>query len=62
MKVKFLIFCAVWAAFFSFASPPLWALDNAEENPWEADMVSIPAGMFLFGTDKLDTQGEALAV
>lgn len=62
MKFKHLILFAVFAAFFSPAGSNLEALENSRDNPWEADMVSIPAGIFLFGTDKQDEAGQALSV
>ena len=62
MKPKFLLFCAVFTAFFSSTGLGLMTLENAVGNNWESDMVSISAGLFLFGTDKQDKNGDALAM
>jgi cytochrome c-type biogenesis protein len=42
---------------------PHWATANepARDNPLEGDMVRIPAGPFLFGSDQKDTAAEALS-
>lgn len=34
-----------------------WADDNGPANPLEGDMVFIPAGQFVYGTDQTDTAG-----
>jgi len=34
-----------------------WAHDNGPDNPLEGDMVFIPAGQFVFGTNRADESG-----
>ena len=62
MKFNILVFCLVFTVFFSSRGSNVMALEHAKENHWETDMVLIPAGIFLFGTDKFDKSGAALAM
>lgn len=48
----------VLGIFLACALPLLsWADDNGPDNPLEGNMVFIPAGQFVYGTDQTDTAG-----
>ncbi|MCH8156858.1 MAG: SUMF1/EgtB/PvdO family nonheme iron enzyme [Nitrospinae bacterium] len=59
-KTNFILQASALLAFLIFASGAV--AQEAWENPLEGDMVKIPAGHFLFGTDKKDDAGEALSL
>ncbi|CCQ90493.1 Cytochrome c biogenesis protein transmembrane region (modular protein) [Nitrospina gracilis 3/211] len=49
--------------FLCFTAAPAFAHDGGQpDRPLEGDMVHIPAGQFIFGTDKVDKTGDLLAV
>lgn len=47
---------------FSLFALPGFAAENPRDHPLEGDLVEIPAGFFLFGTDERDAEGEALSL
>ncbi len=49
-------------AFSAWNPVSLMAHSTAADHPLEGDMVFIPAGQFIFGTDKKDTQGNLLSM
>ncbi|MFQ5451096.1 MAG: SUMF1/EgtB/PvdO family nonheme iron enzyme [Nitrospinaceae bacterium] len=61
MKYKFFL-SSLLAAVFLWTAGPGMGTENPRENPLEGDMVLIPAGQFLFGTNKKDEAAEALSL
>lgn len=61
MNNNIFVACAVLAATLVLMNVA-GAEESANTNPLEADMVEIPAGMFVFGTDEEDEAGEALSL
>lgn len=62
LKLKFLILLTAVSLSSLTASAESISEEPARNNPLEADMVWIPPGLFLFGTDKQDEAGEALSI
>ncbi len=60
LKFHFLWHILVCMIAFTFLSNA--NAENARDNPLEGDMVQIPAGSFVFGTDKKDESAEALSL
>ena len=50
------------AALLAFSTGPNAAAENPRVNPLEAQMVLIPAGHFIFGTNQTDESAEALSM
>ncbi len=53
---------ALWASLVFLAAVSSLAAAPAKDNPLEGDMVLIPAGHFIFGTDLKDESAEALSL
>ena len=51
----------LWALVMCGPAPLSWA-DNGPDNPLERDMVFIPAGQFVFGTNQTDSAGLAASM
>lgn len=52
----------LWALVMCSPAPLSWAHDNGPDNPLERDMVFIPAGQFVFGTNQADSAGLAASM
>ncbi len=52
----------LWALVMCGPAPLSWAHDNGPDNPLERDMVFIPAGQFVFGTDQADSEDLAASM
>ncbi len=62
MKTKFLLILFLSALLFLFSGNTHAAEESAKDNALEGDMVFIPAGHFIFGTNKKDDAAEALSM
>jgi len=62
MKKKSFPLALVFAALLIFSLIANASAENAKENSLEAQMVFIPAGHFVFGTDQTDETAEALSI
>jgi len=62
MQAKPFAICLILAALFLLPPPSWGAGENTKDNPLEGEMVFIPAGHFIFGTDKKDAAAEALSM
>ena len=56
--LQFLLSTAIYLA----AAGPALGTETGPDNPLEGDMVRIPAGHFIFGTNKQDDSAEALSL
>ena len=59
---RFRMRAAVAALFLLLLAATMTGAEEARTNPLEGDMVSIPAGHFVFGTDAKDEAAEALSM
>lgn len=62
MRKTFFVPLLLLAIFLSLGTFPALAQEKEKSKPLEGDMVQIPAGNFIFGTNEQDTEGEALAL
>ncbi len=62
MKIKSFPLALVYAALLIFSLISDAAAENAKENSLEGQMVFIPAGHFVFGTNQTDETAEALSM
>ncbi|MEE9257985.1 MAG: SUMF1/EgtB/PvdO family nonheme iron enzyme [Nitrospinaceae bacterium] len=62
MRYRILKLLILSALIFLAAEPWEAGAESARDNPLEGNMVLVPAGHFIFGTDKKDETGEALSL